>query len=211
MCDNDQEEEIDVQCTICLDEPDEPLTDFTELACGHRFHSKCIAKWLWQKKGAMSCPLCLARPQPDADTDSLSSEISETLSEYAQRILDEREDNEQRKEDQRRMHNIMRRKFKSRNLCNAQKRFRDLGERIAQCNKEVHELRKTINNNKRKCAKQAKDLFVEWKRNRRSIYDAEKNAEQYISSVRGPLFHRSDIGTKKVVDKKIIRMKELRC
>tara|TARA_B100001769_G_scaffold28157_1_gene18539 strand:+ start:2883 stop:4196 length:1314 start_codon:yes stop_codon:yes gene_type:complete len=44
-----------------------------------------------------------------------------------------------------------------------------------------------------------------------SIYDAEKNAEQYISSVRGPLFHRSDIGTKKVVDKKIIRMKELRC
>ena len=44
-----------------------------------------------------------------------------------------------------------------------------------------------------------------------TINDAEKNAEKNISLVKGPLFHRSDIGTKAVIDKKIARMKELRC
>jgi len=44
-----------------------------------------------------------------------------------------------------------------------------------------------------------------------SIYEAEKHAEKNISSVKGPLYHRSDIGTKTVIEKKIDRMDELRC
>ena len=44
-----------------------------------------------------------------------------------------------------------------------------------------------------------------------SIFDAEKKAEKNISSVEGPLFHRSDIGTEKIINKKIAHMKELRC
>ena len=44
-----------------------------------------------------------------------------------------------------------------------------------------------------------------------SIYEAEKHAEKNISSVKGPLYHRSDIGTKTVIEKKIDRMDKLRC
>ena len=44
-----------------------------------------------------------------------------------------------------------------------------------------------------------------------SIFDAEKKAEKNISSVEGPLFHRSDIGTEKTINKKIAHMKDLRC
>ena len=44
-----------------------------------------------------------------------------------------------------------------------------------------------------------------------SIYEAEKHAEKNISSVKGPLYHRSDIGTKTVIEKKIDRMDVLRC
>ena len=44
-----------------------------------------------------------------------------------------------------------------------------------------------------------------------SIYEAEEYVEKNISNVKGPLFHRSDIGTKEVIDKKTIRMDKLRC
>ena len=36
-----------------------------------------------------------------------------------------------------------------------------------------------------------------------SISEAEKIAEREVSSIKGPLFHRSDIGTETVVQKRI--------
>ena len=44
-----------------------------------------------------------------------------------------------------------------------------------------------------------------------TIFDAEKDVEKNIASVTGPLFHRSDIGTSTVIQKKIDRMYKLRC
>ena len=43
-----------------------------------------------------------------------------------------------------------------------------------------------------------------------SIYEAEKIAEKEISAVKGPLFHRTDIGTNELVQKRIDHMKSLR-
>ncbi|MDP7179798.1 MAG: phosphoribosylamine--glycine ligase [Candidatus Woesearchaeota archaeon] len=43
-----------------------------------------------------------------------------------------------------------------------------------------------------------------------SIKDAEVIAENAVSSVKGPVFHREDIGTKELIDKRIKHMEELR-
>lgn len=43
-----------------------------------------------------------------------------------------------------------------------------------------------------------------------SIDEAEKISEKATSFVSGPLFHRKDIGTKKLIEKRIAHMKELR-
>jgi phosphoribosylamine--glycine ligase len=43
-----------------------------------------------------------------------------------------------------------------------------------------------------------------------SLEEAEQIAEKEISSVAGPLFHRQDIGTKTLIDKRIQQMKNLR-
>ena len=43
-----------------------------------------------------------------------------------------------------------------------------------------------------------------------SISDAEKIAEKEVSAVSGPLFHRTDIGTDEVIQKRIDHMKSLR-
>ncbi len=43
-----------------------------------------------------------------------------------------------------------------------------------------------------------------------SIEDAEKLAELGVSSVKGPVFHRKDIGTSNVIEQKIAMMKKLR-
>jgi phosphoribosylamine-glycine ligase len=43
-----------------------------------------------------------------------------------------------------------------------------------------------------------------------SIYEAEAIAEKDVSEVKGPLFHRTDIGTDAVVQKRIDHMNELR-
>ena len=40
--------------------------------------------------------------------------------------------------------------------------------------------------------------------------DAEAIAENAVCSVKGPVFHREDIGTKELIDKRIKHMKELR-
>ena len=39
-----------------------------------------------------------------------------------------------------------------------------------------------------------------------SIFSAEKIAENEMQRIKGPLFHRSDIGKKKLIDKKIKHM-----
>jgi len=43
-----------------------------------------------------------------------------------------------------------------------------------------------------------------------SISEAEKIAEKGVSSVSGPLFHRTDIGTDEVIQRRIDHMKTLR-
>ena len=43
-----------------------------------------------------------------------------------------------------------------------------------------------------------------------SISEAEKIAEEQISRIKGPLFHRKDIGTKKLIKKRVEHMKSLR-
>ena len=43
-----------------------------------------------------------------------------------------------------------------------------------------------------------------------TLSEAEKIAEKEISSVKGPLFHRADIGTDDVVQKRVKHMNSLR-
>lgn len=43
-----------------------------------------------------------------------------------------------------------------------------------------------------------------------SIYAAEKKAEEAISCIEGPLFHRQDIGTKKLIQQRIDHMQRIR-
>ena len=43
-----------------------------------------------------------------------------------------------------------------------------------------------------------------------SIYEAERIAEKEISCVKGPLFHREDIGTRKLIKKRIAHLESLR-
>jgi phosphoribosylamine--glycine ligase len=43
-----------------------------------------------------------------------------------------------------------------------------------------------------------------------SIYEAEKDVEEQIQKVKGPLFHREDIGTKELIDKRNEAMRRLR-
>jgi phosphoribosylamine--glycine ligase len=43
-----------------------------------------------------------------------------------------------------------------------------------------------------------------------SISNAEKIAEKEVSAIAGPLFHRSDIGTDMVIQKRINHMKSIR-
>ncbi len=42
------------------------------------------------------------------------------------------------------------------------------------------------------------------------VYQAEKIVEQEIKKITGPVFHREDIGTKELIDKRVKMMKELR-
>ena len=44
-----------------------------------------------------------------------------------------------------------------------------------------------------------------------TISDAEKIAEKEVSSIAGPLFHRTDIGTDEVIQKRIDHMEEIKC
>ena len=44
-----------------------------------------------------------------------------------------------------------------------------------------------------------------------TIVDAERSAEDNIKRVKGPVFHRSDIGTKKLVDSRKSNMDKIRC
>jgi len=44
-----------------------------------------------------------------------------------------------------------------------------------------------------------------------SISEAETLAEKEVSSIKGPLFHRTDIGTDEIIQKRIDHMNSLRC
>lgn len=48
-------------CTICVEEI--ASDDIVTLPCGHPFHGRCLAPWLWQNQ---SCPNCREHPEnPD--------------------------------------------------------------------------------------------------------------------------------------------------
>ena len=47
-----------VTCTICVSEIEE--NDEVALPCGHKFHGRCLAPWLWRTR---NCPNC--REEPD--------------------------------------------------------------------------------------------------------------------------------------------------
>jgi len=44
-----------------------------------------------------------------------------------------------------------------------------------------------------------------------TIIDAEKSAEENIKKVKGPLFHRTDIGTQELIDRRKANMEKIRC
>ena len=43
----------------------------------------------------------------------------------------------------------------------------------------------------------------------KDVFKAERLAETGIANISGNLFHRKDIGTKKLIDSRVKRMKEL--
>jgi hypothetical protein len=156
-----------VVCAICQD-GEEQLTDFTTLVCGHQFHSSCLARWLWQKKGAMSCPCCRTTPLPDVDNDSVTSE---TLSEYSLRVNNERA---RSYEDARVLRNVMRRKLSGRRNCNKQRRYKDLSARIKKLRKDELALRRSIQKTSSEYKAKLREVNADWQQKRRSLYDSEK-------------------------------------
>lgn len=66
----------DTGCTICL----ENFTEHeicTTLPCGHKFHSNCLASWLWKDQ---SCPNCRLKNKANASDDEI--DFSETLRQF---------------------------------------------------------------------------------------------------------------------------------
>ncbi|TVU08694.1 hypothetical protein EJB05_42105, partial [Eragrostis curvula] len=65
----------DEKCTVCLAGMREGQALRELPRCAHRFHDKCIAKWL---KAHPTCPVCRATavPPPDAAGEQLDDEIS---------------------------------------------------------------------------------------------------------------------------------------
>jgi hypothetical protein len=45
----------DTTCPICLMQADEKSANWTQLLCGHKFHTYCISKWL---SNHQTCPCC---------------------------------------------------------------------------------------------------------------------------------------------------------
>ena len=48
-----QEQQEKEECVICLDEVE---TEWRELACQHRYHTKCIENWIAIRA---KCPMCM--------------------------------------------------------------------------------------------------------------------------------------------------------
>jgi len=44
-------------CSICFDDMDK-MSHVVQLPCGHRFHKKCVTKWLSSGEPRQRCPLC---------------------------------------------------------------------------------------------------------------------------------------------------------
>ena len=162
-------------CAICQDSEDQ-LTDFTELAvCKHRFHSHCIAKWLWQTKGAMSCPLCLDRPPPSPASESEDDSVltlDDMFMDYRQR----------RARDSARLHNVLRRKFKGRRETKKQERYRDLGKRISELQKQKDSLSRSLATKSRYWKQRVRELNDTWKGQRRALYEHEKEETKQTRS-----------------------------
>lgn len=61
-----------ITCTICVSEIEE--NDEVALPCGHKFHGRCLAPWLWQTR---NCPNC--RESPDTPDNGPVIQLHEFL------------------------------------------------------------------------------------------------------------------------------------
>ena len=62
------------ECPICFDELDEGAVP--TLSCGHRFHQRCLQRWL---RSSASCPLCRrCELEPKANPDGLTVRLDGT-------------------------------------------------------------------------------------------------------------------------------------
>lgn len=70
-----------MECSICF-ESATASTGFTQLACSHTFHLKCIVTWLSK---ASSCPCCRAEPNENEAVQgavALKNEVDEVNAKY---------------------------------------------------------------------------------------------------------------------------------
>jgi len=80
-------------CSVCQEEVNEAGQELTQLSCSHRFHRRCIEKWLRQKDTCPTCrthvpcnnhpivvspPLCAAR-EPTTALECASDSCTQTL------------------------------------------------------------------------------------------------------------------------------------
>ena len=191
---------MECRCVICQDE--EPLTDFTTLACGHTFHSSCVAKWLWEKRGAMSCPCCRSTPFPADDSDDSGSESSEMSTDIMHNIR------QQRKVNARLLHNALRRKFTQRRQINKQNRYKVLGARIADLNTRKAALSETLSKEKRLYKANLRASRNRWDIERRCIYDEHithtKDTKLQLSKINGEL--RNSIRSRAICRRSLVAM-----
>ncbi|XP_044959753.1 E3 ubiquitin-protein ligase EL5-like [Hordeum vulgare subsp. vulgare] len=66
------DDDDDLSCPICLEEDD--AAAWKETPCGHRFHGRCVERWLQEKE---SCPMCRREvlTMPNAATADCTAEF----------------------------------------------------------------------------------------------------------------------------------------
>ena len=81
----------DDACSICLCELDDD-EHRTNLPCGHAFHARCLATWLWQSR---TCPTCRHAPEgQEAETGHVVN-VTESLATLLTNLRQQTEMNRQ--------------------------------------------------------------------------------------------------------------------
>lgn len=128
-----------MECSICMEPTEE--ADF-RLPCGHVFHARCAASWLWTSR---SCPNCRMRPQEPAGADEIQPQHVDlgALLEYYEQLEAER---------RRAFECGMRmasRDASSPTLKAAAARYRDNRKRLANTRREIREVDVTLRSSSR--------------------------------------------------------------